>query len=99
MVHKPLSSRIKWLAIALVFAILLSGVPERPTARAASSYYVTLSTSNFGIQFLHAQADNLSNPRHALFSWTNGAALWYGIEVQSQPGGLHPVAADPLSTS
>lgn len=86
----------KWLSMLLVISILVTDLSGIPPADAASSYRVTLSTHNFGLQFLHVSADDLSNPQHAVFSLTNGAALWYGIEVQSQPSGLLPVAANPL---
>jgi streptogramin lyase len=91
------SDRTRWLTVPLLMCLLLTTAPKEPAAHAASPYYGTLSISNFGIQFLHAQADNLKDPRHALFTLTNGAALWYGILVQSQPTGLQPVAADPFS--
>jgi PQQ-like domain len=91
----PLGSKL--LTILLALSILCVCIPNVPRARAAGTYHVTLSTRNFGIQFLHAQADDLRDPGRAAFSLTNGATLWYGIEVQSQPTGLRPVAADPFS--
>jgi streptogramin lyase len=91
------SDRTRWLTVPLLMCLLLTIAPKEPATHAASPYYGTLSISNFGMQFLHAQADNLKDPRHALFTLTNGAALWYGILVQSRPIGLQPVAADPFS--
>lgn len=87
----------KLLTLLLVTVLLVSSLPKMPLVHAAASYHVTFSTHNFGLQFLHAAADDLSNPQHATFSLTNGAALWYSIEVQSRPSGLQPVAADPLN--
>lgn len=100
--HKHLNNgewpnKTNWLSMLLVAGILFMNMPNSQRIHAANSYKVTLSTHNFGIQFLHVQADDLSNPLHATFSLTNGAALWYGIEVQSQPPGLRPVAADLLN--
>ncbi len=87
---------LKLLAMVLVAAIVFMSIPVIQPIHAANSYKVEFSTTNFGIQFLHAQKDDLSNPQHTTFTLTNGSALWYGIEVQSQPGGIQPVAANPL---
>jgi hypothetical protein len=88
---------LKLLVIVLVLGILLMDLPDMSRVYAASPYVVRFSTRNFGIQFLHTQPQDLSNPQHVTFSLTNGAALWYGIEVQSQPTDLQVVAADPLN--
>lgn len=76
------------LAMAEGFLVLLP-------VRAANPYHITFSTSNFALQSISASANDLSNPGHVLFSLQNGTQFWYGIAVQSTPGGITPTPALP----
>ncbi len=77
------------LLLSLVFPLIGTA------AQADAPLTVQLATSNFGVQFLHADADNLTDATHATFTLTNGSSLWYGIKVSSSPGGLKAIAANP----
>jgi hypothetical protein len=62
-------------------------------ARAVNPYHITFSTGNFALQTLSASANDLSNPGHVLFSLQNGTQFWYGLAIQSNPGGITPTPA------
>ncbi len=90
------------LMAAMIAALLLTSLPFVSLAHAArlqrpqDAFKVLLTTSHFGLQFLHAAADNLKDPNGATFSVTNGATLWYGMDVKATAGVSHPTAADPV---
>jgi len=104
--HALLSGRRAWLkgilTVALLVIWLLTSLPFGSLAHAAQArrqdtFKVILTTSHFGLQFLHVAADNLSDPNGATFSLTNGAILWYGLHVQTSAGVQPPGAADPVN--
>lgn len=90
------------LMVTMIAALLLTSFPFASLAHAArlqrsqDAFKVILTTSHFGLQFLHVAADNLKDPNGATFSVTNGATLWYGMNVKTTAGVSHPTAADPV---
>src|SRR6266700_3974391 len=89
---KP-NRRITFIAAVAAEFLLATSVLNMIAIRAATSYHVTLSLSNFSLQTLSASADDLSDPSHAMFSLQNGTQLWYGITVQSNPADIVPTPA------
>lgn len=79
------------LCATLAVAMLAAALPAAPVAHADDSFNVKLSTQHFGVQFLHVQQDGQS----ATFTLTNGANLWYGIEMTSAPANLGVDPANP----
>lgn len=90
---KRYSCALRALLALCALLVMVEGFLVLLPARAANPYHITFSTSNFALQTISASANDLSNPGHVLFSLQNGTQFWYGIAVQSNPGGITPTPA------
>lgn len=92
---KRYSCVLRVLLALCALLVMVEGFLVLLPVRAANPYHITFSTSNFALQTISASANDLSNPGHVLFSLQNGTQFWYGITVQSTPGGITPTSALP----